>query len=211
MRGVPAVLFTDEGGKQLSDQFDELTVIEEPFFRSGDKIGAMLSAPFARCVFLDSDTWVVERFDELFSLGPRWDIGCTFAVRRFRRETSDIPLTFPEFSSGVVAFERSDAVEAMLTDWQNWYRQRLAMEKGAKGDQIDFLRALWASQLKVLPLLPEFNYHVRAPGLAGRGMKVRIVHGHRNSIVGFGDLVNKVLSPRLTVKGRVLFSSGKVV
>ena len=98
-----------------------LTQDKVPYYR---KILPLFQSPFQKTIFLDSDTFVAAPLDELFTLLDHFDLLVTPAHivhdYRFEREEppfSQIPAAFGYFNTGLIAFRKSPASDAVLHRW----------------------------------------------------------------------------------------------
>lgn len=158
---LPCFLYHDADSRGLIEReapgvFHGHAEVENPHRRS--KLDYMARSPFARTLFLDSDTEVCGPLDDLFLLLDRFDIAATHAPLRYRAATmakwrDDIPSCFPQFNTGIVLYnlERS-GVKALMEDWRIAYH-----EAGFARDQVTFRELLWRSDLRIAVLPPEYN------------------------------------------------------
>ena len=106
---LPVVLVTNE---QIDDVsiFDEVVIV--PFSKSyRDKILMRLS-PFEKTVFPDTDTFVLEPLDQLFSMLDRFDLVYQPSAPSSHYDLPGVPmLAFEEPSAGLIAWRRNERVE----------------------------------------------------------------------------------------------------
>ena len=174
--------------------FDQVILIENPQYSFADKVGPLLRSPFEKTVFLDTDTWLCEPVDELFSALDRWDIAMAHAPMR-RTAASDTPCFFPEFNSGVIAYRCNEAIKSTLLLWEKLYRER-HQATGVHDDQPSLRDAVWKSGASILILPPEYNFRFIMPSFAGRG-GVKILHGRNSDYAGLAARINRSGSPRV--------------
>jgi hypothetical protein len=189
MPDVPIALFTDAPGLgiPLNEMFDPVIELESVHHRS--KVDCLMKSPFERTLFLDADIRVIADVRELFDLLERFDIAMAHAHARNRaatravwtRELSD---AYPQFNTGVIAVRRNAQTRALLQDWSKSYR-----EAGFRKDQVTLRELLWASDLRVATLPPEYN--IRYPKYLWlwnrREARPRICHFHRYSFSNRSD------------------------
>ena len=157
-----------------------------------DKLLA-LEAPYARCVFLDTDTFVLDDLTPLFALLDRFEIAAHQDVNRGWNYTlPDVPLAFSEFNTGVLAFRNEPAVHELFRDWRRHYEE-LRATLGFINDQPSFRRALFHSRLRVAPLPSEFHFLGNFPNSVL--WKVRLIHA-RGDYARIAADVNKNLGGR---------------
>ncbi|MFZ0616399.1 MAG: hypothetical protein WAN16_08115 [Chthoniobacterales bacterium] len=192
MPSVPIALASDlQGPKEL---FDHHLAIMEPKYDFSDKIGPLLSTPFERTVFLDTDTWLCEPVPEMFAILDRYDVAMAHAPMRYTA-ASEAPSTFPECNSGVIAFNMNNRTRGLFDLWQKLYQERLK-NNGVVEDQPSLRDALWQSDISFAALPPEYNFRFIMPSFAGRG-GVKILHGRHHDYEKITDILNRSGSPRV--------------
>ncbi len=192
MPSVPIALASDlQGPKEL---FDHHLAIMEPKYDFSDKIGPLLSTPFERTVFLDTDTWLCEPVPEMFAILDRYDVAMAHAPMRYTA-ASEAPSTFPECNSGVIAFNMNTRTRGLFDLWQKLYQERLK-NNGVVEDQPSLRDALWQSDISFAALPPEYNFRFIMPAFAGRGA-VKILHGRHPDYEALSASLNKSGSPRV--------------
>lgn len=177
MPHIPITIFTD---REIDPAlFENVIIIDEPTFTSGDKIKCIAQSPYDKTVYLDADTIVLDDFSELFVLMDEFDFAAAHANRR--RISTDIspvfdayykssstPDSFPELNSGVIVFRRCKPVKELFQDWERvfWENQsksntlEIPKRKKVKQGIADqpFLRSmLYNSDVRFSTLTPEYN------------------------------------------------------
>jgi hypothetical protein len=177
-------LFTDAAGHKLlanlrDNPFTWTGTIENPHYRS--KVDYMPRTPFARTLYLDSDTRVIRPIDDVFRLMDRFDMAMAQAHRRTVRHTGKtwrepLPGAFPQYNSGVIVYSDTEKVRSFLQQWSYHFHQA-----GEKKDQVTLRELLWKSDLRLATLPPEFN--VRRTKYfwmwSKREAQIRILHMRR--------------------------------
>lgn len=131
-------------------------------------------APYDRAVFLDTDTFVLDDLTPIFQVLDTFDLALLQDVNRgWNYELPDVPLSFSEFNTGVIAFRKSLGVESFFGKWSGEY-DRLRSERGMVNDQPAFRRTLFHSDLRVAPLPSEFHFLGDFPN--STLWKVRLIH-----------------------------------
>jgi Nucleotide-diphospho-sugar transferase len=169
--GISIAIATDE---PAPTGFDAVVPLSEPDgYRA--KVVGMLASPFERTLFLDADTYAAADVGELFRLLDAFDVAAAHAPNRVTLELDDVPDSFPELNTGVIAFRRTTAVERLLQAWLEEY-DRLQPLHPRSEDQPAFRRALYAAtDVRVAVLPTEFNVRF---GMAGfYNQRARILHG----------------------------------
>src|ERR1044071_1544147 len=180
-----------------------------------DKARLIGESPYEQTVFLDTDIYAVRPFDELFSMLERFD--CAMTHEEYldtdwdnRYPQPDIPSSFPEWNTGVIAYRRSPATVSLFSKWRELYREFLSSHPGenALGDQ-PFLRvAAYFGEARIATLSREYNCKFRGQGcLSG---PVKLLHGHvkfqmkRSYMDRIAGLMNRSLKSRVYV-GRSIY------
>lgn len=143
--------------------WDDLVIIERPMFSFRDKI-AMWRCPYARFVFLDTDTYVTWDLNDLFVMLRRFDVIGHQLFEGHDVGLPGIPDAFPEFNSGVLGFARSPAVEEFFRRWERTFTKYFELNDGANyhysnvSDQKSFRQSVWEAGLSIGVLGPEYNF-----------------------------------------------------
>lgn len=156
--------------------FDHVLPIPPDKTRFGMKFVGMLKTPFKKTVFLDTDTYMLEGVYELIPLLDRYEVACTHEVARFNEPIRDVPASFPEPNTGVIAFRNTPEV---LEFFQRVLEKYLEMHppdgpKRPGSDQGPFRSCLFHSELRNFVLPAEYNLRAYAPYFAGS--RVKILH-----------------------------------
>ena len=176
MPAVPIALFTDLP-RRAGDGFDHVGVVENPRYGFIDKIAPLKESPFDRTVFLDTDTVAVAPVDDLFELLDRFDIAAAHAPLRERYHLPEAcPSSFPELNTGVIAYRKSAAFDRLVDEWLRLYHQLIEPGKRLPPNQPSFREALYASDLRLNVLTPEYNLRTCFSFLVGGKAHVKIVH-----------------------------------
>jgi len=138
-----------------ADCFDRVIVDESPF-QKRDKPWALRQTPYDQTIYLDTDTYLHDRIDELFEILNAFQLG----LQRNRDQAhvpadSPLPDAFPEFNSGVIAYRSTEGVLDML---ENWERRCCASDEF---DQRSLRPALYHSDVRFTPIPNRYNcqYH----------------------------------------------------
>jgi hypothetical protein len=178
-----------------------------------DKTLFIQQTPYERTLFIDADTYVVEPVRELFTILDQFDFAATHEEylntdwwNRYPRP--DIPPSFPEFNTGILAYKRSLRMDGALKEWSRMYQSFLESHPGQKiNDQPFFRAAVYGNPVRIATLTREYNCKFRGQGyLNGRA---KILHGHVNlqlekAFVGKAlDALNASSRPRVYIAGTV--------
>jgi hypothetical protein len=167
------------------------------------KMEALSQLPAGHYIFLDCDTYCVERFDELFDLLENFDFGVCFDNWRMYQSDKAVQT----YNSGVMVFRKNDEVSNFIDSWVFNY-----LKESAIPDQYTFNKLLTSSRLRFVTLPPEYNF--RAGELNLLSGKVKIVHKHHKASVdknnaAIGVFVNTVEVTRLYYPGgRMCYLNG---
>jgi hypothetical protein len=222
------VLITDRTTR-VPAAFDAVKRELEPGDFFAAKITALSRSPFERTLFLDADTYVLRPVHELFHVLDRFDVAVAHAPNRSTLSLADVPGSYPELNTGVVAFLRSAVMSDFLDDWLRRYRT-FAGRTPASYDQPSFRAACYHSHVRVVTLTPEWNCRFTMGGYLSD--PVAILHGwapevelkrvarifndrapRRDSfsIYGGGHFLHKPAGEPLREAGRLRSSPGSVV
>ena len=158
--GLPIALFADWQAQgfsmeELGKTFDLVEGIDNPHRRS--KVDLLERTPFERTLYLDTDTEVLEKIEDLFGVLDRFDMAVAHAMKRnFARRMVTwrvkLPMAFPQFNSGVMLYKANPEVLAFLRQWSEAFHSA-----GFDNDQTSLRELLWLSDLRFTVLPPEYN------------------------------------------------------
>jgi hypothetical protein len=184
-----------------------------------DKIANMRRSPFARTIYLDTDTFVVEEIVHVLALLDRYDAAAALAPGYRGLNDVAVPEAFYELNTGVLAWRASERTAAFLRAWQETYQswlehepfagagkanpQRLAkslarghtQSLGGAADQPAFRHCVWERELSLYVLAPEYNLRLGEPAaIVGQ---VRVIHGRHADLDGLAAQINARRAPRV--------------
>jgi hypothetical protein len=155
-------------------------------------------APFERCVFLDTDTYVSGDLSDLFGLLENFDLAAApETLRGLHYSLPGVPAAFAEFNTGVLAFRRNVVVEAFFKSWWEDY-QRLHASHGFVADQPAFRWTAFRSPVRLAPLPSEYHFIALTPNYTM--WQVRLLHG-RGELAALARELNARLGARAYVPG----------
>lgn len=211
MPDLPVTVFSDLPAEGPFDVVRVSSSGSDGFF---DKARLMTESPYQQSVFIDTDIFVVHPFQELFALLDRFDCALTHEEYHdtdwdHRYPRPDIPLSYPEFNTGLMAFRRSPEMSAVFQHWSDLYSRFLSEHPGfAINDQPFFRVAAYFGDAKIATLGREYNCKFRGQGyLHG---PVKLLHGHvkfqMNKVYmqRVAKSMNTSLKPRVYV-GRTIY------
>lgn len=168
----------------LNGLFDFITPYDDVKHERTLKFGALQNSRFEKTLYLDTDTFITDRVDELFEMLDRFDLAVTHAPQRLQYNMvkkgvyeflGNPPASFPEFNGGVIPFRKNSRTDQFMQDWRSLYDQ-LKEKIGACMDQQPFRVALFNSDLNFFVLTPEYNLRAMVPNVVKD--KVKIIHAH---------------------------------
>ena len=164
------------------DEADYLIPLENPFYNFFDKVRYYKKTPFDNTIFLDTDIYVAKDISNLFTLLERFEVAAPHAPIEID-ELVNLPLSFAEPNSGVIAFKNNRNVFNMFSIYEKHYAKALRYYRGEiPPDQPSFRYAIYKSNVNFTFLPHEYNCMVDYPCfLSG---EVCILHGHyKNDIM----------------------------
>ncbi|MDO6351165.1 hypothetical protein Q3Y53_01295 [Synechococcus sp. YX-04-1] len=162
--------------------FNSISILDSPSYSYRDKVAALLSPPFEKTLFLDTDAFIISPISHLQSSIFNFDLSACFAPCRIPAGFNDatIPNFFPEYNSGVLFLRNSETISSLISDWLDLY-DRLFVEYDQHWDQASLRTVLWNytnnPSFSLLTLPPEFNVRLTKPWIIGRGIPAYILHG----------------------------------
>ena len=170
---------------------------EPPYeYGFGEKIVALQKSPFVKTVFIDTDTFIVDRVDDLFDLLERVEIGFSHDPSRewMNHNESDIPECFSEPNTGVIAFRKTTKILNLFSVWERLYKMP-ENQLLYPHDQPTFRRAVYFSEVHFCVLPPEYNARMIYPIMVAR--KVKIIHARCANLDRLGKIINRESKPRI--------------
>jgi hypothetical protein len=211
MPGLPITVFSQFPLE--SPDFESVIRVDGSQDAFYDRTLLMQQTPYERTLFVDADIYVAEPIPELFTILDRFDCAATHEEylntdwwNRYPRP--DIPNSFPEFNTGILAYKRSPQMAGMLREWCALYKSFLDNHPGQKiNDQPFFRAAAYSGEARIATLTREYNCKFRRQVYLDG--PVKILHGHVNRELdpAFArkalDVMNASTKPRVYVAGRV--------
>lgn len=160
--------------------WDDLVLLPNPDFGFRDKMHMGLS-PYARSLFLDTDTEIIGPLDDVFVLLERFELAAHQLFEGHDYAAPGVPDIFPDFNTGVIAFRRSPETEAFFKTWRRLYDEYFARNTPGNyryenvSDQQSFRVAAYESGLRLAVLGPEYNFVPHHVNFACAS--VRVLHG----------------------------------
>lgn len=204
MPHIPSILYTDDPTIVEEDVFFAVNKLEAPLlYTQGDKILPMCDTPFAKTIFLDSDTYVVNSFEDVFDVLGKYDFAITHDAGRIRTPVDACPDCFPEFNSGVIGIIKNERTDSLIKRWKEMYLEQYH-STGNKSDQGVLRKALYDNDVSTYVLPQEYNFRTKTPGFIGRGIKARIIHGRGVDMDYFAYFLNRYDAKKVVIPGFLL-------
>jgi|GEM_PF-6552644 hypothetical protein len=177
MPDLPIAVATDH--PLVAGPFDQQVALAEPNgYRA--KIAAAQRSPFNRTLQLDVDTYILADLGEVFRVLDRFDMALVHAPVGISMAFDDVPRSFPEFNTGVIAYRATQLVQDVLAEWLREY-DTLA----SPFDQPSFRRVTYrAAGLRIATLPSEYNQRMVAGFF---NQPVQILHGWPDRLAGERD------------------------
>lgn len=197
---LPMVLFTsaqdvEENGETLRAAFGKVEIHPDARFSYRDKIQPFGLSPFDKTLFLDADTELIERVDDVFDLLESYPLACCRDTTRYNLPARGVPAAFSEPNTGVIAFAKTEATQRLFELWLQKYdegRTRYQAEmRTANGyhDQPSFRESLFELKFPLYVLAEEYNLRVYARWYAGA--RVRILHAREPYLSRVRHTINR--------------------
>lgn len=136
-------------------------------------------------LYLDSDTYPLAPFPELFDLLERFEIAGAMGSRRWTSLTvQPLPDSFPEMELGIVVFRCNNSIRALFKDWLKAHSGH--PEIYGNNDQCSFRETLWNSNIQ-FGFIPS-EYACRWPFGVQLGREVKMLHGRPRTDLGLSTV-----------------------
>jgi len=167
MPDVPIAIATDVEPKF---DFDYVVDIPDPEHGFVDQIDNLHRSPFDRTLHFDTDIYVGSDVSDLFELLTKFDIAVAHNHNREVYDPPGVPDSFPEYNTGVVAYQNDSHLRDFTRAWNENY-EPLVREDNTQ-NQPSFRKTLYESDLRIATLPPEYNCMVRYPGHVRNEVKI---------------------------------------
>ena len=182
------------------------------------KIDYISLAPYDQTLFLDTDTIINHNLEDLFGILEKYDLALVHDLARKRKkffntipEYGQIPYSFSEVNTGVMAFNKNDKVIKLFEAWrENFYKYYNVVP----WDQPSFRISLWKSDASLYVLPVEYNIRSKANRekqirfhheFGEEHLKPRIYHMHADTRINQGTYeVNSLEEALNTCKENML-------
>lgn len=211
MPGLPITVFSQFPVSGLD--FAQIVQVEASPDGFYDKARLMAQSPYEQTIFIDTDIYVAHPFPELFTLLDRFDCAATHEeylntdwFSNYPRP--DIPVSFPEFNTGILVFKRSSSMLRVLEQWRALYQEFQSKSPGKPmNDQPMFRAAAYHGDIRIATLSREYNCKFRGQGYLNGTAK--LLHGHvkfkmrTEYMRRVESVMNGSLRPRVYIAGKV--------
>jgi len=188
-------VFTD---RPFDCQFvDDVKIV--PIKHLRPKIDFIKYAPYEENIFLDTDTIIDHPLDDLYEILRKYDLALVHDLARKRKKFKDtipeygnIPYSFSEVNTGVIAFKNNEKVQSLFELWRmNFYKYYNVVP----WDQPSFRISVWQSDVSMYVLPPEYNIRSIANRekqdrfhheFGEEHLKARIYHMHADKRINQG-------------------------
>lgn len=196
---MPNISITVFTGDDFNDEnIDDVRLMEGFSGDYGDSVIRPGLSPYNKSLFLDSDTYLCDSISEIFTLLDRFDLAAAHnPMRRAELSTQEyahrldeevVPDCFPQYNTGVIAFNNNNAeVEDTFSQWNEYY-QNAQNKKGYRFNQPSFRRALYESDVRIATLTPEYNCRINNIGYVHG--EVKILHGRHPKMESVTNIIN---------------------
>ena len=206
-------IFTDQ--KVSCEFIDEREIVRADSRHRRHKVDFIGQSPYERTLFLDTDTIVNHRVDDMFELLDVFDFVAAHDLARKRltysnamREYQEIPYAFSEINTGVMAFRKNALTAGLFRTWHDTFYKFIGK---CQWDQPSMRISLWQScqqGLKVYIVPVEYNLRSRAVREKNRNLheqfgedhlKPRIYHLHADPRINKGTYEIRSMEEALEV------------
>jgi len=219
-KNINIALFTDDNldNDVFFNKFNIKIIKMELNYNYYDKIIAMRNSPFRKTLFLDTDTYVLDKLKPVFQFLDRFDLCVSHApIRKSPKkaanwggysnvETDIIPDKFPEFNTGVILYRKNKNINEFLNKWDHYFNES-NKNHNIIPDQPSFRTAIYHSNVNFFVLPPEYNCRYIYPTYVSD--KVKILHGRNPTPQRIKNKINKNIVPRI-IYGGLIFDKGNI-
>lgn len=159
------------------------------------KIRGMMSTPYRKTVFLDTDTFVVNSFQEIFDAIGDFSILMALAPADISSyDPSKSKLNIQNYNTGVIGYEKNSEVKKMMKEWAKEYSEN---KKNYENDQAALTKIISSSRsVSIGNLSSQYNartnlYQSFPPG------EVKILHGRHKKYRQISNRINSAKSNRV--------------
>lgn len=185
-------LFTDSAVDDAV--FDNIERINEDIEEKGDSVLTKDHVIYDKNLYLDADTRVCGSITDLFDVLDRHPIAVAHNEGRSWYHQSiyddigcDIPSTFPEYNTGVIAYRNTSNILELFERWDELY-DRIGYER----NQPAFRLTLYESDINLGTLPPEFNFMTNNVGFISGEVKILHQGPSDEDLAEWEQIINSV-------------------
>ena len=185
----------------ISEFVDECRLIGARHLRP--KVDYINHSPYDRTLFLDTDTIIDYDISDMFDILDNFDIALAHDLARKRKKYSDaipeygeIPYSFSELNTGVIAFKKGEKTESLFNRWrENFYKWYDIVPWDQPSFRVSLWRTIMTNNLKLYVFPVEYNIRSKANREKNRRMHdefgdehltPRIYHMHADTRINQG-------------------------
>ena len=193
---LPITLETCEKLTPTNGVFDSVIIRDDYRKDFEDSLLEYRHCLYDKTLFLDSDTYICDDVTDIFEMLDTYDIvGCYDPTRNGNvnhRHKSNVPESFPQINTGVLAFNDNHSVYSLFESWRNT-QDEIRDKIQANLNQPAFRIAVynWDNSIGILP--PEYN--IRLGNVTGNlcfaSGKIKIIHG-RSALWNIEDMAEYI-------------------
>ena len=200
---VEIVLFT------TLEHYHDVLIDEVRFLPKGingylAKIQAIRAINRPLLLYLDCDTYLVDRIDELVELLHHFDIAAAHATIRSTFDVG-VPISFPEMNTGVLLLRKGDQMNKMIDAWHAHYCNLLnsGIDPPSR-DQPSLRYVLFTNgDIRMATITPEYNCRFNLGSLVFGDVK--ILHGMHPRLDKIATQVNQITKSEVSQMSRLRY------
>ncbi|MDB4927018.1 hypothetical protein [Mucilaginibacter sp.] len=166
----PIALITDSAAHVLPEALFDIVIIQRANFNYKDKL-LIRHSPFEQTVFLDTDTYVADKLDDLFKILDYREFAIHQADEGYEYQMPDVSNAMPEFNTGVIAYKLTSAVKNLIDAWEISFNTNPQVVT----DQYHLRKTLYDSDVKFAVFSSAYNFIIYYPNFVIQ--TVKILHG----------------------------------
>lgn len=166
----PIALITDSLTYRLPDGLFDHVIIKESNYSFIDKL-LLKYTPFEKTIFLDTDTYVCDKLDDLFEILDFREFAIHQADEGYEFVTEGLNNAMPEFNTGVISYKMTSNVIKLIDDWKNSFIKNSKITT----DQYHLRKVLYESEVKFTIFSSAYNFIIYYPNFIIQ--KVKVLHG----------------------------------
>lgn len=166
----PISLITDSKKYLLPDNLFDQIIIKDASYSYKDKL-LLINTPYEQTIFLDTDTYVCDKLDDLFRILDFREFAIHQADEGYEFEMDEVSNAMPEFNTGVIAYRLTPNVIKLIKDWGKSFMHNNTIIT----DQYHLRKTLYESEVKFAIFSSAYNFIIYYPNFVIQ--KVKILHG----------------------------------